>query len=83
MGLIHRLPCVVHFFKTKERRQCDEAHHVRGGDDFSTVPLCADCHQGAAGIHGMHRRPFYALWKIDAEWLLARTAELIAKGHHL
>lgn len=79
MSRVHELPCVVHFFKTNERRACDEAHHVVPGDDWSTVPLCYDCHQGAEGIHGKHRRPFYTLWKISAEWLLARTTELMAK----
>lgn len=79
VAAIHHRPCVVHFFKTKERRRCDEAHHVVPGDDWSVVPLCFDCHQGAQGMHGMHRRPFLTLWKIDERWLLTRTAELNAK----
>ena len=79
LSLIHKLPCVVHFFKTNEKRPCDEAHHVIGGDPWSCVPLCRDCHQGAKGLHGLHRRPFYALWKIDELWLVARTVELVMK----
>jgi hypothetical protein len=75
----HDYPCVVHYFKTNEKRRCDEAPHVVPGDDWSVVPLCFDCHQGAKGMHGMHRRPFYNLWKIDEQWLLTRTAELRAK----
>lgn len=32
------------------------AHHIKQGDHFTTVALCADCHQGSfMGWHGQRR----------------------------
>lgn len=80
LGLIHRLPCVVHLKRYGEHIQADEAHHlefVRGEhSDFATVPLCKACHNG---MHHMHRRSFYRAHKLDDVKLLAWTAEQLEK----
>lgn len=57
-------------------KPCD-AHHVGIGkdrDDFATVALCAEHHQGATGVHGMHRAAFNRFWKCSEILLLAWTA---------
>ena len=78
---VHQLHCLICFFMFGQRTPMQEAHHVIPGDDWSVVPLCREHHQGPLGVHGKHRVGFYRYWKISgADWLLARTAELIAKG---
>lgn len=76
---VHQCHCVICAFKLGQKTPCQEAHHVIPGDDYSVCPLCREHHQGSTGVHGMHRRAFYNLWKVDDLWLLARTAELRAK----
>lgn len=37
-----------------------EAHELRQGEWFTSVPLCSDCHRGSFnGIHGQQR-----IWKV-------------------
>lgn len=37
-----------------------EAHELRQGEWFTSIPLCADCHRGSFnGIHGQAR-----IWKV-------------------
>ncbi len=56
---IKELPCAV----------CDlhgpsEAHELRQGEWFTSIPLCADCHRGAFnGIHGQAR--IWSVKKMD------------------
>ena len=77
MGLIHELPCVVHWGCYGTLRNCDEAHHLefdRGPhSDFATVPTCEECHHG---LHKAHRRAFYRAHKLDDVKLLAWTNQL-------
>lgn len=35
------------------------AHHINQGQQYTTVALCTDCHQGTMGWHGTK-----ALWRI-------------------
>lgn len=35
------------------------AHHIVQGQQYTTIPLCHDCHQGPQGIHG-----YKTLWRI-------------------
>jgi len=79
MARVHLCNCVICVFKCAIQLKCQEAHHVIPGDDWSVIPLCAEHHQGPVGVHGMHRRAFNNFWKVDETWLLARTAELVAK----
>lgn len=50
MGRVKRLPCVI-----CGRRGPSDAHHCRSDgmarDDFKTIPLCKECHQGQNGYH--------------------------------
>jgi len=50
MGRVKMLPCVVCL-----RPGPSDAHHCRSDgmarDDFKTIPLCKECHQGQHGYH--------------------------------
>lgn len=74
LGLVHRLPCVVHLNCYGQMVLADEAHHiefVRGEhSDFATVPLCKSCHDE---MHENRRRTFYRAHKLDDVKLLAWT----------
>lgn len=38
-----------------------DAHHIRQGLHYLTIPLCKDCHQGGFnGIHGQSR-----IWQVN------------------
>jgi len=39
------------------------AHHVKQHSQFITVALCADCHQGANGLHG--NKSYMRIKKLD------------------
>ena len=73
---IHTLRCVVCWNCAGKNYRAEEAHHiesVRGEhSDFATVPLCKHCHDL---LHGMHREPFYRLYKLNDVKLLAWTIE--------
>lgn len=79
VSLVHQCDCVICTFKLSQRKRCEEAHHVIPGDDWSVVSLCNEHHQGTTGVHGLHRMGFYRMWKVSDLWMLARTAELVAK----
>lgn len=82
MERVAGLPCVICYFKLGQQTYSCEAHHngeASDRDNWATVPLCHEHHQGPTGIHGLHRRGFYKFWKISEQWLLARTNELLAK----
>jgi hypothetical protein len=82
LARIHRLPCIL----------CDylglgdspsEAHHlesVRDADSsYSVCPLCAEHHRGATGIHGLHRRAFYARYHLSEIDLMGLTIQMLDK----
>lgn len=51
-----------------------EAHELRQGEWFTSIPLCADCHRGSFnGIHGQAR-----IWKVKKLDELAVLNNLIA-----
>lgn len=61
-----------------------EIHHpeiVRNDlSDYYVAALCADCHRGPIGVHGMHRMPFEKRTKRSAEDLVKLTlAEVIKR----
>ena len=78
IGMVKELRCVICVNRVGGfpiPTGCD-AHHVGTGidrDDFATVPLCKEHHQGATGIHGIHRRAFHSFWKTSDILLLAWT----------
>lgn len=82
MERVASLPCVICYFKLGQKTYGCEAHHngdASDRDNWAVISLCREHHQGATGIHGLHRRAFYRFWKITEQWLLARTNELLAK----
>lgn len=67
VGRIKEMPCGV----------CDapgpsEAHELKQGQWFTSIPLCADCHRGSTnGIHGQRR--IWAVFKLDEQEVLNET----------
>jgi hypothetical protein len=67
VGRIKEMPCGV----------CDapgpsEAHELKQGQWFTSIPLCADCHRGSInGIHGQRR--IWAVFKLDEQEVLNET----------
>lgn len=49
-----------------------EAHELRQGEWFTSIPLCADCHRGPLnGIHGQKR--IWSVYKLDELAVLDNT----------
>jgi hypothetical protein len=70
---IKELPCAV----------CDlhgpsEAHELRQGEWFTSIPLCADCHRGYNGIHGT--KAIWRVKKLDELKVLNMTIRRILYG---
>lgn len=72
MERVKSLPCAI----------CDapapsEAHHIRQGDHFTTIPLCPDCHRGSEnGWHG--RKTMWRIRKWDELDALNATLRMLA-----
>ena len=79
---VAQLPCVVCWYKLDiYQRGPVEVHHVSvPRDDYAVAPLCYEHHRGANGVHGLHRRGFSMVWKLDEIGLLALTNRAIAEG---
>jgi hypothetical protein len=80
MRKVKECNCVICFHRLGLKQSPCDAHHIGTGedhDDFATVALCKEHHQGATGVHGMHRRAFYSLWKTSDIQLLAWTNKAI------
>jgi hypothetical protein len=58
------------------------AHHINQGQQYTTVALCYDCHQGTMGWHGTK-----ALWRIrkmnELDALDVTIRRLIEDGYQL
>lgn len=59
-----------------------EIHHLKEGEGLSqraphwlTIPLCAEHHRGANGLHGLGTKGFYLRYKLEELDLLAFTIE--------
>jgi hypothetical protein len=77
------LPCVVGEV-TGQACRAEELHHAgehTERNDWALVPLCREHHQGATGVHGLHRREFHARYKLTDVRMLAITRELYAKEY--
>lgn len=75
---LRELPCIVGTV-TGEDCSCETLHHVgmpEDRDDMNQVPLCNEHHQGATGVHGLHRREFARRYKLSDLKLLAITRRL-------
>jgi hypothetical protein len=81
MAKIRALPCVVCLYKLDIITTPVSGHHVSvPADDFAVAPLCPEHHQGKTGVHGLRRRGFERMWKLDEVGLLALTNRAIAEG---
>jgi hypothetical protein len=59
------------------------AHHcfdTSDKDDFLTIPLCPEHHQGATGFHGLGERAFNRTYKTSERRLLGMTYRLLNGG---
>lgn len=64
---IKEMPCGV-----CETSGPSEAHELKQGQWFTSIPLCADCHRGSFnGIHGQAR--IWAVKKLDEQEVLNET----------
>lgn len=64
---IKEMPCGV-----CEQSGPSEAHELKQGQWFTSIPLCADCHRGSLnGIHGQAR--IWAVYKLDEQEVLNNT----------
>ena len=64
---IKEMPCGV-----CEQSGPSEAHELKQGQWFTSIPLCADCHRGGLnGIHGQAR--IWAVYKLDEQEVLNNT----------
>ena len=74
--------CVICLHRLGVKISPCDAHHVGTGDDrddFATASLCKEHHQGATGVHGLHRRAFERMWKVTDILLLAWTNREITR----
>ena len=74
--------CVICLHRLNRSTSPCDAHHVGTGDDrddFATAALCKEHHQGATGVHGLHRRAFERMWKATDILLLAWTNRELAR----
>ena len=85
MGRVASLPCVLctHLDLPQEGRTF--VHHVKEGagigqrsQDWLTIALCHEHHQGASGVHGLGTKGFYTRYRLDEMDLLAMTIEALA-----
>lgn len=64
---IKEMPCGV-----CEAPGPSEAHELKQGQWFTSIPLCADCHRGSFnGIHGQAR--IWSVKKLDEQEVLNET----------
>lgn len=67
VGRIKEMPCGV-----CEAPGPSEAHELKQGQWFTSIPLCPDCHRGSFnGIHGEAR--IWAVKKLDEQEVLNET----------
>ena len=80
--MVKELRCVICWNLIEQNVSPCDAHHVGIGEDrhdFAVAALCKEHHQGATGIHGMHRKAFHSFWKTSDILLLAWTARELHK----
>lgn len=85
LGLVKRCCCVICLHRLGVKNPDCDAHHVGTGADrlaWATAALCREHHQGATGVHGMHRRAFESFWKVSdiqlIAWTIAQVVLLLA-----
>lgn len=80
---LRALPCIVGYVMGLACR-CEELHHAgetEERNDWAQVPLCHEHHEGANGVHGLHRRVFHMRYQLSDVKMLALTRQLYAKEY--
>lgn len=80
---LRALPCIVGFVMGMGCR-CEDLHHAGPADerdDMNQVPLCREHHEGATGVHGLHRREFARRYKLSDLKMLAITRRLYMREY--
>ena len=86
MERVAGLPCLICLHKFGQRNFNVEVHHcgeAKDKNDWAVASLCWEHHQGATGVHGLHRRGFDRFWKVNDIMLLAWTNQELAKAERL
>lgn len=82
MDRVRQLPCVPCLMIFGVSHPCEHLHHVESvRDELSdclVVPCCIEIHEGAGGIHGLHRRGFERRYKVTELKMIAKVNELLA-----
>ena len=81
MERIAAMPCICCRLNGLSQGTKTCVHHIREGrearNDFLTLPLCWDCHQGPQGIHG--DKTYLRLLKMSEWALLAKVIEALER----
>jgi hypothetical protein len=77
MGRIKQMPCIVCRLLDLTQLKLTDVHHIRedreARNDFLTLPLCWDHHQGPQGVHG--DKTYLRILKTSEWGLLAKVIE--------
>lgn len=65
VGKIKKMQCICCILLDQPAIYASDAHEIRQGSWFLSIPLCKDCHQGKSGVHG--DRSYLRILKMD-EW---------------
>lgn len=82
MERVAGLPCVLCWKRLGVETYGVEVHHAGDAtdrNDFAVIPVCVEHHRGPTGVHGLHRRGFETMWKVNDVLLLAWTNEALLK----
>lgn len=71
VGRIKSMPCICCVMLCRQALDESDAHEIRQGSWFLSIPLCKDCHQGKSGVHG--DRTYLRILKCDEFDLLNET----------
>lgn len=78
MSAVAKLPCAVcGAYGVHVHHPRFAAGMAQRASDFLTIPLCPECHEGQAGIHGDRSR--WRLYKMDEPKALAQTIEALER----
>ena len=75
--------CVICWHRLSVNISPCDAHHVGLGeerDDFLVAALCKQHHQGATGVHHLHRKGFERMWKVTPMMLVSWTIQEVMRG---
>lgn len=68
---VKRMKCICCTMMNRQALDESDAHEIRQGSWFLSIPLCKDCHQGKSGVHG--DKTYLRILKYDEFDLLNET----------